>query len=177
MVLTISVAAALALLFAFGFLLIIHRLAHRKPDTVPDLNWCRNFSVAKYRPMERLFLQDDYEFLAAQPGSKREIVRRLQAERRRIFHRYLRALGRDFDRLLWAAKALVVHSAEDRPDLAKVLLRQTLMFDYALGVTHCRLVLQGFGIGTVDVRPLVGALDAMRLQFSSAAQCARATAA
>jgi hypothetical protein len=176
MVFAISVAAVAVLLCATGFMLIIYRLAHRKPETVPDLNWCRDFSVAKYRPMERLLLQDDLEFLAAQPGSNREIVRRLRAERRRIFRRYLRALSRDFDRLLWAAKAMVLHSAEDRPDLAQALVRQTLMFDYALAVVHCRLVLQGLGIGTVDVRPLVGALEAMRLQFSSVAQCVRATA-
>ncbi len=176
MTFTFSVATAAALLIAFGFLLIIHRLAHRKPDTVPDLDWCRNFSVAKYRPMERLFLEDDYEFLAAQPGSNRQILRDLRAERRRIFRRYLRALGRDFDRLHSAAKLLVVNSMEDRADLAKVLMRQTLVFDYVLVTMYCRLALQGLGIGTVDARPLVGVLDSLRLQFRSLAQ-AQASAA
>jgi len=170
MTFTFSVATAAVLLIAFGFLLIIHRLAHSKPDAVPDLDWCRNFSVAKYRPMERLFLEDDYEFLAAQPGSNRRILRNLRAERRRIFLRYLRALGRDFDRLHSAAKILVVHSPEDMADLAKVLMRQKLMFEYLLAMMQCRLALQSFGIGTVDARPLVGVLDSLRLQFRSLPQ-------
>ncbi len=177
MSLSLSIAIFCALFAAVALLLGLRRLAHRKPETVPDLEWCRNFSVAKYRPMERLFVQEDYEFLSAQPGFNREIFRRLQAERRRVFRRYLHALGRDFDRLLAAAKVLLVHAAEDRPDLAKMLVSQRLMFSYALAVVHCRLVLQGFGIGTVDVRPLVGALDALRMELRSISQFAQVPAA
>ncbi len=177
MSLSLSIAAVCVLLVAVVFLLIFGRLARRRPEIVPDLEWCRSFSLAKYRPMERLFVEEDYEFLAAQPGFNREIYRRLQAERRRVFRRYLHALGRDFDRLLGAAKILLVHSAEDRPDLAKMLVRQRLMFSYALATVHCRLVLQELGIGTVDVRPLVGALDSLRMELRSISQFAQVPAA
>jgi hypothetical protein len=163
--LALSGAAVLAVLAAVAFFLLFRRLLSRGRDTLNDLEWSRDFSVARYRPMERLFLEDDYRFLAAQPGFHPGIRRKLQSERRRIFRRYLRCLSRDFDRLTVAAKLLVVHSHQDRPDLASILLKQRAVFTYAMAVVQCRLALQPLGIGTVDVRPLVNALEGMRDQL------------
>jgi hypothetical protein len=173
----LAIAAVSIVLLAVGFLAVVVGFARRKPEAAPDLDWCRTFSLARYRPMERLFVQEDYEFLSSQPGFKPEIYRRLQAERRRVFRRYLRSLSRDFDLLLGAAKTLILNSVEDRPDLAKMLMRQRLVFSYALATVHVRLALQGLGLGTVDVRPLVGALDALRMELRSLSQVAQASAA
>jgi len=123
--------------------------------------------------MERLFSEEDFRFLAGQPGYSPGLSKRLRAARRGIFRRYLRCLRRDFDRLHAAARFLSVHSPEDRPDLAVALFRQRLLFRYALVTVHCHLVLQTLGIGTVDVRRLVQALESMGTQFRQLAAVAR----
>lgn len=165
-----SGAAALAVLVAIAFFFLFRRLISRERDAHPDLEWCREFSIARYRPMERLFVAEDYDFLAAQPGFQPKIYRKLQAERRRIFRHYLRCLRRDFNRLSTAAKLLLLHAPQDRPDLAALLLKQRLVFTYAMAGVQCRLALQTVGIGRVDVRRLVGSLESMRAQFGQLSQ-------
>ena len=82
-----------------------------------------------------------------------------------MFRHYLRCLRRDFDRLSAGAKVVLVHAAEDRPDLATTLLKQRWLFNYAMLVVQVRLALQTIGIGRVDVRRLVSSLEAMRDQL------------
>ncbi len=161
---TIAAVAALFLLVAIAFVLLFRRvwINGRGAGPEPDLS---HFSLERYRPMERLFSSEDYEFLASQPGFTPRIARRLAAERRKIFRRYLRCLKRDFDRLYAATKLLLLHSAEDRPDLAMALLKQRLTFQLALAAVYCRLGLQTLGLGTVDARGLITALEAMRNQL------------
>lgn len=161
----VVVAAVLVFLAALAFFLLFRKLfAAPKPvDGSPE--WWAGFSLEKYRPMDRLLCSEDYEFLSAQPGFSLAIARKLQAQRRRIFRHYLRCIGRDFDRLYTTTKLLMLHSAHDRPDLAITLLKQRLTFRYAMAMVHCRLALQGLGLGTVDVRGLVNALQAMRDQL------------
>lgn len=163
--LALAVVAFVVLLVAAGFAYTITKLVRRKPEPAPDLAWCRQFTTARYRPMERLLRGDDYEFLAAQPGFDPRIARSLEKTRRRIFKRYLRSLGRDFDRLMSAAALVIANSAQDRPELARVLLQYRLAFAVAMLQVRCRLVLNGLGVGTVDVKPLVDALESVRSQF------------
>ncbi len=167
-------AILLALLTALAFFLLFRRLLSREREAPSDLDWCRDFSVAKYRPMERLFAEDDYDFLAAQPGFHPRIYKKLQAERRRVFRHYLRCLSRDFNRLSTATKVLLLHAPSDRPELASTLLKQRLIFSYAMSVVEFRLVLQTAGVGTVDVRRLVASLEAMREQLRQLTQSAQA---
>jgi hypothetical protein len=157
--------AVLAVLAAAAFVLLFRRLRSREDAAQADLGWSSEFSIAKYRPMERLFLEEDYDFLAAQPGFHPKIYSRLQAERRRVFRHYLRCLRRDFDRLSTAAKTLLLMAPQDRPDLARSILRQRVMFNWAMCVVEVRLQLQTLGIGTVDVRRLVGVMESMRDQL------------
>ncbi len=174
--LILPVTAAAVLPMTVAFVTIVARLLRARRADPVDIEWCRNFSTARYRPMERLFVEEDYEFLSAQPGFSPALYRRLQAERRRVFRQYLKALGHDFDRLMAAAKMLIVHAAEDRPDLSKLLVRQKLVFTYALATVHCRLVLSELGLGRVDVRPLVRALDGLRMELGSLSASVRVAA-
>jgi hypothetical protein len=166
-------AVMLLALVAVAFFFVFRRLVSRHKEADADLEWCRDFSIARYRPMERLFVEDDYDFLASQPGFHPRISRKLQTERRRVFRHYLRCLRRDFDRLSTAAKMVLVHAAEDRPDLATTLLKQRLVFRYAMLVVEFRLTLQTLGIGKVDVRRLVSSLEAMRDQLRQLTQHAQ----
>jgi hypothetical protein len=158
------VAAVLVAAAALGFVFLFRRLISGERDPRASLEWCSRFSVEKYRPMERLFFDEDYDFLA-HAGAPVSIGKRLRVARRRIFRQYLRCLSRDFDRLYAAAKFLLLHSPQDRPDLAWALLKQRLIFRYAMATVQYRLVLQPLGIGAVDVRGLVSALESMRDQL------------
>jgi hypothetical protein len=161
----LTVGAALAVLAAVAFLLLFRSVRARAEAAQTDLGWSSEFSIAKYRPMERLFLEEDYDFLAAQPGFHPKIYGKLQTERRRIFRHYLRCLRKDFNRLSTAAKTLMLMAPQDRPDLARNILKQRLMFNWALCGVEVRLALQALGLGTVDVRGLVGAMESMREQL------------
>jgi hypothetical protein len=66
-----------------------------------------------------------------------------------------------------------LHAAQDRPDLATTLLKQRLLFSYAMLVVEFRLALQTLGIGRVDVRRLVSSLEAMRDQLRQLTQHAQ----
>jgi len=164
--------AAVGVLFVYLF----HRLNSPARHRPPSVEWCNQFSIARYRPMERLFSEGDFGFLAGQPGYSPGMSRRLRTTRRRIFRQYLRCLGRDFSRLHAAARLLSVLAPQDRPDLAIALFRQRLQFRYALATVHSRLALQALGIGTVDVSRLVQALEGMGTHFRQLATVARPAA-
>ncbi|HOK47963.1 MAG TPA: hypothetical protein PLK67_18600, partial [Bryobacteraceae bacterium] len=107
---------------------------------------------------------------AAQPGFHPKISKKLQAERRRVFRHYLRCLRRDFDRLSTAAKMVMLSASQDRPDLAGLLLKQRLIFNYAMLMVELRLALQTIGIGRGDVRRLLSSLETMREQLRQLTQ-------
>lgn len=129
---------------------------------LPDL---AKISAARYRPMARLLDPTEEAFLASHEG--RGAIRRFRAERRRIFRGYLRSLERDFGSICGAIRLLLVNSQVDRPDLASALIRREANFALAMFSVRCRLIMHAAGIGTVDVRDLVGALDAMRIELGT----------
>ena len=134
-----------------------------------DAGRLSRFSVTRYRPMARLFAEEDYEFLACHKGYNPRMARQFRRERRRVFRSYLDRLKRDFGQLEAAIKLCMIMSREDRPDLAKALLKRRLVFTYALMVVEWHLALHSLGLGTVDVSRLVGSLDGMRIQLGHAA--------
>jgi hypothetical protein len=127
-----------------------------------DPEWISNFSIARYRPMLRLLDDADYKFLSSQPGYSAKFVSRLRAERRAIFRAYLRDLVRDFHKLHMAARMVLVYGKQDRPELAMLLVRQRVVFTLAILAIECRLMLHVAGIGVVDVRNVVAAVENMR---------------
>src|SRR5688500_15536009 len=93
-------AASLAVVLIIAFAALLRRvLAPPKPVEGDAGAWLDSFSISRYRPMERLLSEDDYEFLAAQPGYEPSIARNLRKQRRRVFRTYLQQVSRDFARL------------------------------------------------------------------------------
>lgn len=175
----IAITAACALVAAtavvFGLLFKRMLIRGRTPDVDPE--WLGRFSVSKYRPMERLLSEDDFEFLASQEGYEPRIGKRLRSERRRIFREYLRSMRRDFSRLETAVRLFMTDSVEDQAELARTLLRQRLNFNFAMASAEARLVMYWLGIGTVDIRELVGTLDIMRAELGVMALARESSAA
>ena len=153
----IAVVGLIAVTFLVLFRKVI--LSTRKMNAT-NLDWISDFSVARYRPMERLLAEEDYRFLESQPAINRATVRRFRAERRAIFRQYLRCLSEDFDRLCGTVQALTLASGEDRPDLAVALAKSRLSFACARLAVQMRLICHWMGFGGVEIRGLVDSLEA-----------------
>ena len=159
------VAALLSLAPVALVLVLLYRKLSSQPDSEVAVDQCLVLSLEKYRPMERLLQEDDFRFLAAQPGFSPQLGRRFRTERRRIFRSYLRNLRRDFSRLSSAFRILIVHSVEDRGDLAKSLMRMRVMFAFGMLAVEGRLLMHAAGMGAVNVSGLVASLDTMQAQM------------
>ena len=147
---------------------IIRRLMSPYAVSACDPEWLDEFSIDKYRPMLRLLANDDYDFLAMQAGQSMSTIRQLRRDRRRIFRSYLKSLTADFQRLHLAGKMLLVYATEDRSDLASKLVEQRITFSIAIMKVHAHLLLHTVGIGTVDVRALLGSVESLRMDVASA---------
>jgi hypothetical protein len=163
-ILTLVVPAILLILAIF--VVLLRTLLTNSEEPLPDPGWLASFSASRYRPMQRLLREDDYSFLAARGGS-RSTIDRLRSERRRVFRAYLRNMVRDFNRLHRAARILSLTAETDRSDFAIQLLRIRLAFSWAVAVVQFRLALHSLGLGSVDARRLIRALDQMSTGYSS----------
>jgi hypothetical protein len=164
--LILTSATSILILLGLAFLFLFKSLlSGRRKETLPG-DWENIFTPSRYKPMERLLDSVDHDFLAAQPAYSRRMGSRFRAHRVAIFRGYARCLGRDFGRVSGALKVLMVHASVDRSPLAGLLLKQRLLFSYTMMSLEVKLALHSFGwtAPIVDVRNLVGALDAMRAQ-------------
>jgi hypothetical protein len=159
----ISVLAAVFLVLAIALVfMVLQKIGSDEAAPVRVLN--RESVTDRYRPMLRLLDESDCEFVAAGfPGSAE--LRRFRAERRSLFRVYLRNLGADHARIVGAMRKLIVESQLDRPDLVKLLYRCQCMFALAMISVEFKLSLHALGIGTVDVRSMVSAVENLQLQL------------
>lgn len=123
------------------------------------------FSLARYQPMTRLLEEDDFVFLASQPGYRPEIGAKLRRERRRIFRMYLRELAGDFHRLHAEARRMVAESHAENAELVSLLIRQQVTFWRAMAGVELRLAMEWTGLPGIDVRGLVEDIELMRLDL------------
>jgi len=157
----LPVLGAMAVLAAF-FAVLIRLLLQRTDTSSEGIEWLSEFSVERYRPMERLLSETDYEFLASQPGYHPRIAQELRSERRRIFQSYLRSLIRDFNALIRLAQLMIVYSPTDRPDLARKLLRLRWQFYTSVIAVEFRLALSPLPVGSIDAKRLINSLALVR---------------
>lgn len=118
--------------------------------------------VDRYRPMLRLLSNDDLAFVAGDS----KLHRKLRSRRRDMFRGYLRCLTRDYAHLLAGVRHAMVQSGVDRPDLARALAKNRMLFALAICKVEFRLALHATGIGNVDISGLVEALETLRGQVS-----------
>jgi hypothetical protein len=164
-------------LLIVAFIGLFFQLASRFSPQAVEPGWLDRFSLESYTPMERLLDASDFEFLTAQPGYRPEIRKRLLAERRKVFGEYLVLLVRDFNQLNYFAKLMLVHSAQDRPELARELARQQVRFYLAVCAVRCKVAFYPLGWTAVDVPKLLHALESMRNQIGVSALPPTASAA
>ncbi len=90
------------------------------------------------------------------------------AWRRDLFGGYLRCLTTWIGgRLLAGVREVMVQSGVDRPDLARALAKNRVLFATAICKVEFRLALHATGVGNVDISGLVDALEALRGQVNA----------
>jgi hypothetical protein len=144
----------------------------RIEDITPE--WLENFSPSMYYPMEALLADEDFRFLACQPGFDLSLYRKLRRERLYIFRQYLSRLILDFNRLHTAARLLVAHGHEDRSDLLVQLMWLKLRFSVAVLRAQLMYLTCCLGFRSLAVQAVILRLEEMNAQWSfiSASQAA-----
>src|ERR1051326_4672175 len=162
----VLLAAALFLvLLGVGFGILFAQLLSRdRLLPLPD-DWEEMFSPARYRAMERLLEEADYQYLASRSGNNKALEKQLREKRVHIFQAYINCLSQDFTRICKAIKKVMVDSQVDRPDLAGLLMKQHFLFTLTALSIEFRLVLYNFGVGAPDGRDLITSLDTMCTQL------------
>jgi hypothetical protein len=125
---------------------------------VMDLCW------RDYRPLDRLLDPADFEFLRSR-GASEVKIRKLRAERRRIYRRCLRSLAHDFNQVHRSVNMVLIQSREDRPQLAAILATQKLTFYRNLVRAEFRLMLNACGLERMPVIDLLKPLEVLQTQL------------
>lgn len=128
---------------------------------------CRAVALTadRYRPMIRLLADDDLDFVS----TDHKLRRTLRDRRRMLFRAYLRCLTRDYSHLLAGVRKAMVDSGVDRPDLARELARNRVLFAIAICKVEYRLALHAAGVGHVEIGGLIEALETLRGQVATLA--------
>ena len=164
MVLLIVLSILMVLALA-AVVVLVRKLAFTDTSLPLTAEWIDELSIERYRPMMHLLDAGDVELLRSQPGFTPGMGAKLRFERCQVFRGYLRCLRADFQRVCTALKLLMLHSREDRPDLASVLIHQQVMFECGMLLVGFRLFLYRWGLCGVDVTDLVKIFDVMRLEL------------
>lgn len=168
-----SMVLAIILLFVLAagasLFWLARRIAFSSTHLPVTAGWIDELSSERYRPMLRLLDGGDLDFLNSQPGFSPHAARRVRQQRCQIFRDYLRCLNNDFNRVCLAIKLLMLQAADDRPDLAALLLRNRISFAAGLANVQIRLLLYSWGLSGVNVSGLVQTFDNVRVQLVSLA--------
>ena len=138
-ILTLELTLIVLVFLAVVTFRLIHRLRSERPAEALTFDWLEE-SLADHTVV---------------PLPDNRMPWRQRIEQRRAFRLYLAALRRDYVRLAFLVKRLLVSSYRDRPDLAKALLKQTVAFHFGLTLIEFRLALNVLGIRTEKAEELV----------------------
>ena len=169
-------AALIVLLFAivaFGVAVlgpVVFRLFQPCSFNEIPHEWLEEFTPNSYYPMRRLLSDEDFQFLARQPGFDLSLYRKLKRERLLIFRQYLRRLIVDFNRLYTVNRTLISLQEEDHSELAVRLMKLRVRFMFSVLSAECSYVLCCMGVKTMVATGMLARLEEMTAEFSRVAQ-------
>jgi hypothetical protein len=125
--------------------------------------------ASRYRPMDRLLRESEWDYLASQPGFDSARIRTIKSERRKLFRGYLKCMSADFASVCYLIRVLMVQSPVARPDLAKAIGKFRLQYAIALMRVEVRLLAHTAGVTSVaiDVSGLTSSLEQLGAQLRS----------
>jgi hypothetical protein len=150
---------------AVGLVWLMRELGSSDSSLPITADWINELSAERYRPMTRLLRTDELSFLRSHAGFTAIPASQFRKQRAQVFRGYLRCLHRDFQRISMAIRVLMVQSRDDRPDLARVLVRRRAIYTVAAAVVHARLHLYQWGICEVDATGLMRTFEALQLEL------------
>jgi hypothetical protein len=165
-------AAASFVLIATAFGVMFARLMSRDRIAAPADNLDAICSPARYQAMERMVDGEQKTFF---PDHKLEA--QLRKKRVKVLRGYMHQISQDFHQVSKAVQLMLLQSQVDRPDLARILMKQRLVFAYAMMSMEFKLTLYGFGLNGIDERLLTGSMYALRSQLQSLTAIAEPSAA
>ena len=135
---------------------------------IDDSSWesLESFSTSTYYPMQCLLAEEDFSFLARQPGFDLSLYRKLRRERMLIFRQYLRHLIYDFNRLDAFTRLLISHSHEDHSDVLFRLVKLRLLFTFSVLRAEVSFYCCWFGLSSLAARVVIARLEQMSSEFS-----------
>ena len=140
---------------------IVWRLGHATDVSTPVPVWANRMPAEEtYRPMARLFAEQDLGFLRSQGGRTPGMERRFRLYRRRVLSLYLHQLRGDF-RQLWSFCRQLVPISKD-PLLGSVVFRQFLIFYGLYTVLRLRCFLGAFVYVHADTGDLVSSMGKLQ---------------
>ena len=163
-VLLILSFGVLALAFVLIAPVTVRLLQRCRPEEITP-EWLENFSPATYYPMQNLLSNDDFRFLAGQPGFDLSLYRKLRRDRLIIFRQYLGRLIGDFNRLHTIARLIVARSQHDRSDLVARLFKLKLQFMVAVIQAEMSYLLCLLGFRLLYVRTTIARLEDMNSEL------------
>jgi hypothetical protein len=130
------IVSLIVFLFSLGWLVVLGLVFYRRvvPHAPPEgirLDWLVDTSAPHYRNIAS--------------GIDSNVPLKQRIEQRRLMRGYLFSLRKDFGRLAYTVKQLMVASPHDRPDLARLLLRHSILFNFLVIMVEWRLLVQVFG--------------------------------
>ncbi len=159
------------LLTAFSTLVLVivlavlyHRLALSSRRPAFSAEWWSEFSPERYRPLQRLLSQDDFEFVRTLPGYQPGMDRSFRKRRIAVCRAYLSEMRLDFLRLQAVGQALII-AGKATPGLQDELFRQKVIFTRAWWRVRLQVAAYSIGVGSVDTSGLLEALDRTAVTF------------
>jgi hypothetical protein len=159
--------ALTSLAFAFACYVLVRTSLYRSGSKARESSGA-DFTANRYVPMAELLSENEFSFLAGQPGISPKMLSRFRKERRRVFRGYLRELACDFYQLHAEARALALHAPAEHASLPARIMTLHLQFWWQMYKVEAGLAYGTFGIGTIDVSTLVKTLDGLQLQVNRA---------
>jgi hypothetical protein len=159
----IYIASFLALTLSGACFLVLWKLT-RPRVSADDLNVWIDINWQASSPLERLLDPAEFELLIER-GLSRERVKQLRARRRELFRMYLRRLTQEFNTAHEALQLVLVHTGIDRPDLARELNQQRLLFYRGLIGVEVRLALNTLGFDATPSLDLLRPLERLHVEF------------
>ena len=148
---------------------VLARLFRRCEMSEITPEWLESFSVTAYYPMQGLLSDEDFRFLARQPGFDFSLYRKLRRERLLIFRQYLSRLISDFNRLHTVARVLIARGQEDRSDLMMRLFKLKIRFSLAVMQSEISYLCCRIGIGGLIASNMIARLEEMSAELNGLA--------
>lgn len=128
-----------------------------------DVSASDRISFAEYyRPMARILDSRELEAARSLSGLSGPDYARFRAARLAAFRSYLNEMRLDFNRIEFKLRYLLLSASEEDAELVVRLSKYKSSFQVSLLRVEMQLVLFRLGWSTVDVAPLVAALDSMQ---------------